>query len=319
MIVGLEEISAGEIMVGDRVVNQLAPEERNVSLAFENYALYPNLSVYDNLAFPLRAHGGYSQREIESKITKIAERFRLQDTLHEKPAALSGGQQQAVSLGRALVKDSDLYLLDEPLSHLDLRYRAYVAAEIKNLHFLNKLTMVLITHDQAEALEMADRIAVMNFGVLQQVGTPEEIFNHPANRFVADFVGEPPMNFIDCQLVNEHGQLSLSAQGHILPVPKELASVGADLDKDEDELVLGIRPRDIEVGRSNSNGYTIEAPTYTYELLGEHALLTTKFGEQLVQATTDVLHRPKVGEVVPLTLDSERIHLFSKGTGRALC
>jgi multiple sugar transport system ATP-binding protein len=316
MICGLEEISAGEITIGGRVVNPLPPEQRNVSIAFENYALYPNLSVFDNLAFPLQAAKRYSRQAIQEKVTALAEQLRLEDVLQAKPAALSGGQQQGVSLGRALIKDADLYLLDEPLSHLDLRYRSYIAAEIKRLHKFNNWAMLLITHDQKEALEMADRIAVMNFGVIRQIGTPDEILNHPVDQFVADFVGEPPMNFIDAQLVSKQDQLFLATAGYSFPVPKRLEPIARDLN--ETEVVLGVRPRDIDVGRNDGKPYTIGAPLFTYEMLGEHAVVTVEFGKGRLQAVVDTHYRPKIGEAVSLTFDPDRLHVFSKRTDRAL-
>jgi len=200
-----------------------------------------------------------------------------------------------------LIKDADLYLLDEPLSHLDLRYRSYIGAEIKRLHKFNNWTMLLITHDQAEALEIADRIAVMNFGIIHQIGTPDEILNHPVDRFVADFVGEPPMNFIDAELVSKQDRLFLATAGYSFPVPKRLESIARGLN--ETEVVLGVRPMHIGVGRSESTPYTIEAPLFTYEMLGESAVLTVEFGKGRLQAVVDTHYRPKIGEVVSLTFD----------------
>jgi multiple sugar transport system ATP-binding protein len=317
MICGLEEISAGEITIGSRVVNPLPPEERNVSIAFENYALYPNLSVYDNLAFPLQAAKRYSREEVRKKVVEIADQLRLKDVLQSKPAALSGGQQQGVSLGRALIKEADLYLLDEPLSHLDLRYRSYIAAEIKRLHKFNNWTMLLITHDQEEALEMADRIAVMNGGVFQQIGTPSEILNHPVNRFVADFVGEPPMNFFDAQLVSKEDRLFLATEGFRFPAPPQLEPIVRDLN--ESEVVVGIRPMHIRVGSNDNNSHAIKAPLFIYEMLGERAVVTVEFGKGRLQAVADTHFRPQLGEVVSLALDPDRLHIFSKRTERALC
>ena len=198
MIVGLEEITRGEMYIGSRLVNKLEPNQRNVALAFETYALYPPLPVRENIAFCLRAKN-VPPAEINKRVQHVAEMLDITDILDRKPAELGGGEKQRVSLARALVRDPDVFLMDEPLSHLDAAQRAHMRVEFKRLHAQTGRTTILVTHDQLEAVAMAERIAVMNFGVLQQVGTFEEIYNHPANEFVAGFIGEPPMNFLPAE------------------------------------------------------------------------------------------------------------------------
>jgi multiple sugar transport system ATP-binding protein len=197
MIVGLEEITSGQLFIGDRLMNKLEPNDRNVALAFETYALYPPLSVRENIAFCLRARS-LPRDEIGRRVEDVAEMLDITDILDRKPAELGGGQKQRVSLARALVRDPDVFLMDEPLSHLDAAQRAHMRVELKRLHAETGRTTILVTHDQLEAVAMAERIAVMNLGILQQVGTFNDVYNHPVNEFVAGFIGEPPMNFLPC-------------------------------------------------------------------------------------------------------------------------
>jgi multiple sugar transport system ATP-binding protein len=240
MIAGLEKISDGKIYIKDRVVNNLKPGERNIAMAFENYALYPPLTVYENIAFPLRAQR-LSAAEIKRRISWIAELFQIEDILTVKPRGLSGGQQQRISLARALVKDAVIYLMDEPISHLDADMRRRMRGELKRLHQTSGITVVYVTHDQLEAMSMADRIAVMNDGIIRQLGTPTDIFNHPQDEFVAGFIGSPPMNFLDCRLKVEDDRYAIELEGFTYAIPDQ---VGNEMEKTshlkDGEVSLGL-------------------------------------------------------------------------------
>jgi multiple sugar transport system ATP-binding protein len=221
MIAGLEEITQGEIYIVNRLVNSLPPGSRNIALAFENYALYPPLTVFENIAFPLQA-SGMDYTKFRRRVNEVAEILNLTKILKRRPSKLSGGQQQLTSLARALVKPADVYLLDEPISHMDADLRNKMRGELRRIHKEMGATFIYVTHDQLEALSMADRIAIMNFGNLQQIGTVFEIYNHPANLFVAGFIGEPPMNLLEMVLVTKNGMVTCNVDGNLIPITKEL-------------------------------------------------------------------------------------------------
>lgn len=313
MIAGLEHISAGEIRIGGMAVSSLPPEERNVSLAFENYALYPTMTVRQNLEFPLKNLGKYSTGEIATLVSEIAALFHLSQVLDRIPAELSGGHQQMVSLGRALIKPASLHILDEPLSHLDLRLRNEVVARLKTLQRERQLTIILITHDQAEALELADRVAVMNDGRLQQVGSPGDIVERPATLFVADFVGEPPMNLIPCRCRSDsHPQLETAGGTRIdLPAAMQGAPEGAD-------LLLGVRPADLFIATGTSEKHTLggKLSPVQHEQLGEVSIQTFEFEGCPLR----VLQRRREGArnggtYMRIGYRPDKLHLFDKNTG----
>ena len=319
MIVGLEEITAGDLFIGDRRMNAVEPSERNAALAFESYALYPPLTVHDNIAFCLRARK-MSPEEIKRRVFEVADMLEITDILGRKPAELGGGQKQRISLARALVRDPDVFLMDEPLSHLDAALRAHMRVELKRLQARTGRTTVLVTHDQLEAVAMAERVAVMNFGVLQQVGSFDEIYNHPANEFVAGFIGEPPMNFLDCEPTSQNGETGLRASDGSFSVklPGELRG---KLEKQKvSKLKLGIRPIDVIASdKASGNGVVeISGQVYTYESLGEEGQLAAHVGgnEVLVVTSPDVVFERK--QPVWLQLRTHRIHLFNSDTGMAL-
>lgn len=327
MIVGLEEISKGTITIGDRIVNKLEPAHRNVALAFESYALYPPLTIRDNISFCLRARK-MSKTEINAKVQDVAQILDITDILDRKPAELGGGQKQRVSLARALVRDPDVLLLDEPLSHLDAAQRAHMRTELKRLHAQIHHTTILVTHDQLEAIAMAERIAIMNFGVLQQVGTFDEVYNHPVNEFVAGFIGEPPMNFLPCRPVAEGDRLDLQATdgSFRLALPDELRS--RVLEKGPKSVNLGVRPVHIDAaGSQGGNGQvTIEqsvVPTlignvFTYESLGEEGQLAATVGNSTLLVVTGPGQQLKRGDPVTLQLRPDRLHLFDSASQMAL-
>ncbi len=319
MIVGLEEITGGEIIIGDRVVNNLEPNGRNVALAFETYALYPPLSVYDNISFCLRARA-VAPVDIDRRVQEVANMLEITDILDRRPGELGGGQKQRVSLARALVREPDVFLMDEPLSHLDAAQRAHMRVELKRLHAQTGRTTVLVTHDQLEAVAMAERVAVMDLGVLQQVGTFEEIFNRPVNEFVAGFIGEPPMNFLPCTPKSEAGDVMLQAVDGSFTV-KLPAELGQKVTKSKAKKVtLGIRPIDVTARhKAVENGVVeISGAVYTYEGLGEEGQLAVNVGKsQLLVVTqpTDFFERE---QQVWLELATGRTHLFDADTGLAL-
>jgi len=319
MIVGLEDITGGEIIIRDRVVNKLEPNERNVALAFETYALYPPLSVYNNIAFCLKARS-LSKTEIDERVRNVARMLEIEDILDRKPAELGGGQKQRISLARALVRDPDVFLMDEPLSHLDAAQRAHMRVELKRLHAETGRTTILVTHDQLEAVAMAQRIAVLNFGVLQQVGTFDEIYNHPVNEFVAGFIGEPPMNFLPCKPISEGGDTLLQhTEGSFkVKLPGELKAkvAGTNLN----QINLGIRPIDITAQHQSSQNGAVEIPgtVFTYEGLGEEGQLAAVVGDQQVLVVTPPLEDFERDQSIHLKLRTDRIHLFDAASGSAL-
>jgi len=324
MIAGLEAITSGEIYFNDQLVNNLDPGERNIAMAFEAYALYPPMTVYENIAFPLRA-AKLPESEIKKRVNSVAEILELTDVLNKYPRGLSGGHQQRTSLARALVRDADVYLLDEPISHLDTKMRNRMRAELKRIHSELQKTMIYVTHDQIEALAMADRIVVMNFGVIKQVGTPQEIYFKPQNLFVADFVGEPPMNFIDCRVrIDGDNSLIMSFDDSIfrLQDKEKIEKVASFNNYESQDFTLGIRPFYFDISR-NVTGLKREdnflrGEILTVEPLGDSKIVHVKSGENhlLVEINPGFMGQP--GEVVFLIPDTNHMHLFNKKAEEAL-
>ena len=316
MIAGLEHISRGRISIDGTVINDVPPEQRNVSLAFENYALYPAMTVRKNLEFPLVNFGQFSKQEIDERVRDIAAYFRLAEVLDRRPAELSGGHSQMVSLGRALIKPASVHILDEPLSHLDLQFRNEVVAKLRTLQRERDLSMILITHDQEEALELSDRVIVIDDGQFQQLGTPNEIVSAPANLFVADFVGEPAMNLLRSRSDGKAGTVLVTEGGTKLEAAVDIGAVGRDR-----ELLVGIRPTDLFVANGASSEHTFqdELPLMTLEELGEVTILTVEFESQPLRV---VLRRREkadaAGERVRIGYRPESLHVFDKHTGLRL-
>jgi len=323
MIVGLESITKGKMSIADRVVNKMEPNERNVALAFESYALYPPLKVRDNIAFCLRAKNT-DPAEINRRVVEVARLLEITDILDRKPGELGGGQKQRVSLARALVRDPDVFLMDEPLSHLDATLRATMRVELKRLQVQTGRTTILVTHDQLEAVAMAERVAVMNLGVLQQVGTCEEIYNRPVNEFVAGFIGEPPMNFMACQATSASGATGLrAADGSFefnLPdaLAARLAAQPMHSDQSMMRLTLGVRPIHIIARHEPGGAAQIEGVVSTFESLGEEGQLAVEVGSAQVLVVTPFTETYEPGQRVWLELRTKYIHLFDALTGIAL-
>lgn len=316
MIVGLEDITSGEMYIGNRLVNSLEPNQRNVALAFETYALYPPLSVFENIAFCLRARS-IPKTEISQRVRRVADMLDITDILDRKPAELGGGQKQRVSLARALVRDPDVFLMDEPLSHLDAAQRSHMRVELKRLHAQTGRTTILVTHDQLEAVAMAQRIAVMNFGVLQQVGSFDEIYNHPVNEFVAGFIGEPPMNFLPVTPVREGEKLHLAAVDGSFRILLTDALRTRVERSGAQKIDLGIRPIHMEVVEDEGDNI-VDATVVTFESLGEEGQLAATVGTSTVLVVTSPWLRLDRGDAVRLRLRSERLHLFDAATQAAI-
>ncbi|SHJ27195.1 ABC transporter ATP-binding protein [Wenxinia saemankumensis] len=300
MIAGLEDVTSGEIVLGGRNVNNLEPKDRDISMVFQSYGLYPNLSVYENIRFPLRVRKVPKEQHHEMVMTAIR-MVELEPFMDRRPADLSGGQRQRVALGRAIVRKPTVFLMDEPLSNLDAKLRVSTRAQIKNLQSKLKTTTVYVTHDQIEAMTLADRVVVMNKGEIQQVGTPTEIYDNPANTFVASFIGSPAMNLVEGRI--EGGTFT----GDGITVEGLKAPSGP--------VTLGFRAEDASIVPS---GGQIAAPVYAVELLGEASMITWRLGEQLVSVKTAKDYRAETGQMVEASVPAAICHLFDAETGKAL-
>ena len=318
MIAGIYEPTEGKIYFDDVCVNDVAPKDRYVGLVFQSYALYPHMSVFDNIAFPLRLNKT-PRAEIEKRVLEVARLAQIEDLLDRRPGQLSGGQQQRVALCRALVKEPEVLLLDEPLSNLDARLRIETRAEIKRLQKELGITTILVTHDQIEALSMAERVAVMHQGVLQQYTTPEELYNHPRNLFVASFIGDPPMNLIPVYYRREGDQPKLVLKGGhgALVIPKELARrIEARGISAAEELTLGVRPDDVQLtDRETPEGFPAEV--YLAETLGGDVLVHFKLGEASLRVLAPQGFQAQMGQRFWLVPNPEKLHLFAPD-GRSL-
>ncbi len=315
-IAGLERQTSGDIYIGARKVNDLPPGDRDIAMVFQFYALYPHLSAYDNISFPLRAMNTPAA-EIERRVRQVAKLLRIEYLLKRKPKQMSGGEQQRVALGRAIVRRPAVFLMDEPLTNLDAQLRGDMRAEIKHLQRELQTTVVYVTHDQTEAMSMAKRIAVMNLGVLQQVGTPLEIYNHPATLFVAGFIGSPPMNFVDVSLV-EDGTPMLRSQGgnfslSISPELRDQLRAGAK----EEKIRFGVRSEDIQITPNPAEG-DMPAQIYVREPLGDEIIYDVQVGQHILRAKAPPTLKLNVGDRVGLKFDSARLHVFNLKTEQAI-
>jgi multiple sugar transport system ATP-binding protein len=308
MIAGLEEISQGTMRIGDRTVNDLAPKDRDVAMVFQSYALYPHMTVRDNLAFGLKLRK-VPKDEIKRRVDEAARTTELTNLLDRKPKQLSGGQRQRVALGRAIVREPAVFLMDEPLSNLDAKLRVATRAELARLHQRLKTTTVYVTHDQVEAMTMGDRIAVMSNGLLQQVGSPQDLYRTPVNRFVAGFIGSPSMNFVDVEVVHDNGQTALrSGEGLDWPLPPRLAAALNGATK----LTAGIRPEHLDLGDVEGEYAVMRANIDVVEFLGNEELLHARVGDKEVVAVVDSSHRVKPGDVLDLKVPLDHLHLFDE-------
>ncbi|NGN42913.1 sn-glycerol-3-phosphate ABC transporter ATP-binding protein UgpC [Mesorhizobium sp. CGMCC 1.15528] len=306
MLAGLENISAGEIRIGDKVVNRLAPKERDIAMVFQNYALYPHMTVAENMAFSLKLKGA-SKAEIETRVKPAAEILGLTPLLDRYPRQLSGGQRQRVAMGRAIVRDPQVFLFDEPLSNLDAKLRVAMRAEIKELHQRLKTTTVYVTHDQIEAMTMADKIVVMHDGIVEQIGAPLELYDQPANLFVAGFIGSPAMNMIKGRLDPENASRFIALDGTVLPVGKPVeAAKGKD-------LIYGLRPESMRL-----DGSGIPITVVVIEPTGSETQMMAKLAGVDVACVFHERVAARPGDIINVAIDTRSTHLFDAESGRRL-
>jgi multiple sugar transport system ATP-binding protein len=318
MIAGLEHITAGKIIIDDVVVNEVDPHKRDIAMVFESYALYPHKSVFDNMAYPLRVQR-IPENTLKQKVHHAAKILDIESLLDRWPRQLSGGQKQRVAIGRAIVRNPKVFLLDEPISHLDAKLRTHMRGEMKRLHRDLEATMIYVTHDQLEAMSMADRIAVLNFGVLQQIGTPDEVFNHPDNKFVGGFLGDPPMNFIQCKLEKENGSYQIVHDQFHFKLPESVSSQFPKKEIGEEKLVeIGIRPESFVLFQKEPDKYDISGKIYITEPLGEDVIIDITIGDDMVKAKTVVGSKYEIDSPVWLKINFEHIHIFDGETGQSL-
>ena len=317
MVAGLEEISDGELWIGDKLVNDVAPKDRDIAMVFQNYALYPHMTVYDNMAFALKLRHT-PKDEIDKAVKQAAEILDITQYLGRKPKALSGGQRQRVAIGRAIVRDPKVMLMDEPLSNLDAKLRNQMRAEIIKLRERINTTFIYVTHDQTEAMTLGDRIVIMKDGFIQQIGTPQEVFNHPYNLFVAGFIGSPQMNFFDAKLVKKEGKYAVDLAGYIVELSEEKQAALAANDVQEQEITLGVRPEHMALVEDEGVGATIDV----HELMGSsiHLHVNTLGKDIIVIVSTMNMTGAEVealaaGVTVKIGFTGNVCHVFSKETG----
>jgi multiple sugar transport system ATP-binding protein len=324
-IAGLTDPSSGTIHIGDQVVNGLPPRDRDIAMVFQNYALYPHMSVYDNIAFPLKMRKE-SKKDIRVKVERISSLLEISQLIDRKPKELSGGQMQRVALGRALVREPKVFLMDEPLSNLDAKMRAYMRTEIKKLQRKMGITTIYITHDQIEAMSMADRIAIMDHGLIQQVGTPIDVYSKPSNTFVAGFIGSPPMNFLECEVNrSSNSHLLFDISGSLVRSESaELLNLFDRLYRKEElpvKVTLGIRPRDISLGGIQLNSdLTMECTLSFIEMLGDESVLEVIISNNSMKVLTSSMtigtnQNLSVGQPVLIGISHAKLHFFDSQTG----
>ncbi len=328
-VAGLEEVSSGNVFIGDRLVNNVPPKDRDIAMVFQNYALYPHMKVFDNIAFGLRARKipvdpkdpnsklrKMTNKEIEEKVHEAVRILQIENLLGRKPSELSGGQMQRVAMGRAIVREPQVFLMDEPLSNLDAKLRTHMRTELRRLQIELGVTTIYVTHDQAEAMTLGDRIAVMNDGVFQQIGTPEVVYNKPVNKFVAGFIGSPPMNFLPGKLELREKPIFITESVNF-EIPENLANMVKEKAKSIDNLILGIRPENIEDSEftlKKDDGATITAEVKVRENHGSDIFLNTLIGNTTLQARVNTGTSAQVGKTIELVLNFAKVHIFDGET-----
>jgi multiple sugar transport system ATP-binding protein len=316
MIAGLEDISGGDLLIGDRRVNDVAPKDRDIAMVFQNYALYPHMTVYQNMAFGLKLRKT-PKAEIDQRVRSAAKILDIEHLLERKPKALSGGQRQRVALGRAIVREPQVFLMDEPLSNLDAKLRVQMRAEIRKLHQRIQTTVVYVTHDQTEAMTMGDRIVVMRDGIIQQVDTPQEVYSRPANMFVAGFIGSPAMNFLSGELVEESGKIYFRAPEVSLLLPEGRHGALREAGVIGKGVVLGIRPEDLhddEVTRSAYPEALVTGQVDVVEHMGAELYLHVSMAGQSMVARVNARTDVQPGDKIQLAMDANKIHIFDADT-----
>ncbi|MBE0477696.1 ABC transporter ATP-binding protein [Candidatus Aerophobetes bacterium] len=320
MIAGLEEISSGDIYIEGIRVNDVDPSKRNIAMVFETYALYPHKTVFENIAYPLRIRREPTSK-VKEKVMHAAQLLQIEELLDRRPGELSGGQRQRVGIGRALVREPKVFLMDEPISHLDAKLREYMRAEIKHLQKDLQETFIYVTHDQLEAITMADRVAVLNLGVLQQLDTPAKLFNQPANEFVAGFIGSPPINFLQCELIPEGEKWKLKHPAfELLLTDKIKATLKEKLPAFTGSypVKLGFRPQFSTVGHQKQGPADIKCKVFILEPLGTEMIVHLLIGKDRVKVLASMDFEASIGDNVFNNLDMDRIHIFDGETGKTL-
>ena len=320
MIAGLEDITEGELYIDEKLVNDVEPKDRDIAMVFQNYALYPHMTVYENMAFSLE-NRKVDKTEIDNKVREAAEILDITDLLERKPKALSGGQRQRVAIGRAFVRDPKVFLMDEPLSNLDAKLRNQMRAEIIKLREKIDTTFIYVTHDQTEAMTLGDRIVIMRDGFIQQIGTPQDVYNHPANIFVAGFIGIPQMNFFeDCRLIRKGDSYTLTVLGQEFPCGEERSKLLAECGITEEMVTVGIRPVNVRVDGDSENG--IEAAVDVSEMMGSeiHIHMNADGKDVIAVVSTDDIADGTIEahKKIRFTFNVDRIHLFDPETGKNL-
>ncbi len=318
MIAGLEELSEGEIYIDNKCINDIPPKDRDIAMVFQSYALYPHMNVFENMAFGLRLRR-YPRKEIEKRVKEAAEILDIEQLLDRKPKELSGGQKQRVALGRAIVRKPKVFLFDEPLSNLDAKLRVLMRSELKKLHDRLQATIIYVTHDQVEAMTLGDKIVVMNKGIIQQIGEPLEIYDKPKNKFVAGFIGSPPMNFINVRVTKKDSKLYLEEGTFSIPIVGNM-SLRCEFYLDK-TVVLGIRPEDIHDQANliaEIKGFYLKAKVDVIEFLGNTKVLHLTTGKSNFTSAVDSHNKALVNEEIEVTFNLEKIHLFDKDTEEAI-
>ncbi len=320
MIAGLEDISSGELRIGEKLVNDVEPKDRDIAMVFQNYALYPHMSVFDNMAFGLKLRKT-PKDQIKKLVHEAARILDLENLLDRKPKALSGGQRQRVAMGRAIVRNPKVFLMDEPLSNLDAKLRVQMSSEIASLHNRLGATIIYVTHDQTEAMTLGTRIVVMKDGLIQQCDSPINLYNYPTNLFVAGFMGSPAMNFIDAQVTKEGESVMLEFEGNKIKVPETKAKALIDGDYIGKTVVMGIRPEDIhddEIMISSNPDAVIETTIRLYELLGAEVYLYFDLGKTSCTARVNPRTTARVGDNIKFAFDLNKLHVFDKETEKVI-
>jgi multiple sugar transport system ATP-binding protein len=315
MIAGLEEISSGELYIGNKLVNEVEPKDRDIAMVFQNHALYPHLSVYENMSFSLKIEKK-SKNDIDRKVIEVAKLLKIEDILNRKPKELSGGQSQRVALGRAIVRNPKVFLMDEPLSNLDAKLRTQMRMEISKLHKKLGTTFIYVTHDQVEAMTMADRIVIMKDGVIQQIGTPKQVYNNPYNIFVASFIGVPQMNFIDTKVIEYNGAVYLRFNETKVALNEQRSDTLRLKGYIGKEVILGIRPEDIYVANNKDEGF--EATVEISELTGSEVYVYLDVNGISITARFDGGYYINTDDKLKLYIDKDKIHIFDKETKKNL-
>jgi len=316
MVAGLESITSGHISIDEKVVNELPPMDRDIAMVFQNYALYPHMSVYDNMAFGLKMRK-FDKPEIDKRVREAADILGIHELLKRKPRQLSGGQRQRVALGRAIVRHPQVFLFDEPLSNLDAKLRVQMRVELKKLHERLGTTAIYVTHDQVEAMTLGDRVVVMKDGLVQQVGDPMELYNEPANRFVAGFIGSPAMNFATVRVSGENGAVWAESEGLRIKVPEQLQNRLASYAGKE--VTLGVRPENLHIATAaDPKELTFEAAVEVIERLGSEILLDVAVGTATMVASVEPTATAKVHEKLKLAVNPARVHFFDNENEAAI-